>query len=157
MKRRADKVMHKCLVIGYGNTLRRDDGVGVEVAQAIEEMNLPCVSVITRHQLVPELAAPISEADAVIFVDAQAGADGKAALHPIEPAQSSQLMAHAADPPSLLALAKQAFGGSPKAWTLAVPVNDFDFGFGLSRHTEKNLRGAVKMIRQFLTDLAKIA
>ena len=31
------------LVIGYGNTLRGDDGVGPRVAEAIEKLNLPGV------------------------------------------------------------------------------------------------------------------
>lgn len=149
--------MQKCLVIGYGNTLRHDDGVGVEVAQAIAAMNLPGVNVITRHQLVPELAAPISEADAVIFVDADVTASGRTKLRPIEAAESSRIMAHAANPQSLLALAKQAFGGHPKAWSLSVPVEDFNFGFGLSHRSQEGLDTAVKLIRETVAGLTKIA
>jgi hydrogenase maturation protease len=149
--------MPQCLIIGYGNTLRRDDGVGIEVAQAIAAMNLPGVNVITRHQLVPELAAPISEADTVIFVDADASATGHPELRPIEPARSGQIMAHAADPRSLLALSKQAFGGSPRAWSLAIPVEDFDFGFGLSHRSQVGLRAAVKLIKQQVAGLTNFA
>jgi hydrogenase maturation protease len=149
--------MPYCLVIGYGNLLRRDDGVGIEAAQAIAAMNLPGVSVITRQQLVPELAAPISEADAVIFVDADVTARGQVELRLLKPACSSQILAHAADPCSLLTLAKQIFGGGPTAWLLAIPVEDFGFGFGLSRRSQEGLRAAVKLIQQQVRGLAKMA
>ena len=48
------------LVIGYGNTLRGDDGVGPRVAEAIEKLNLPGVRTLVCQQLSPEHADPIS-------------------------------------------------------------------------------------------------
>ena len=140
-----------CLVIGYGNTLRRDDGVGVEVAQAIEAMNLPGVTVITRHQLVPELAVPIAESRAVIFVDADPSVTEGPELRPIEASESGQIMAHAANPHSLLALARDVFGGSPKAWSLAVPVEDFSYGVGLSHRSQMGLRAATRLVAEVVT------
>ena len=139
--------MRNCLVIGYGNTLRRDDGVGVKIAEAVAEMNLPGVSVITRHQLVPELAEQISQSRAAVFVDADAKSKGEVALHEIEPGNAGQILAHATDPRSLLALAKQIFGRSPKAWTLAVPVDDLGFGDGLSPRATAGLEIAVEKIQ----------
>ena len=37
----AVKIEAELLVIGYGNTLRGDDGVGPRVAEAVEKLNLP--------------------------------------------------------------------------------------------------------------------
>ena len=138
------------LVIGYGNTLRHDDGVGVKVAQAIDDMNLPGVKVITRHQLVPELAAPISESRAVIFVDADPMVVAAPELRPIEASTSNPIMAHAANPHSLVALAKDLFGWHPKAWSLAVPVEDFSFGVGLSHRSQMGLHAATRLIREIV-------
>lgn len=139
--------MPRFLVIGYGNTLRRDDGVGVKVAEAIAAMELPGVEVITRHQLVPELAAAVSEVDAVVFVDADAVTTGTVELRPIEADEGvGRILAHATDPRSLLALAKKIFGGAPKAWALAIPVNDFGFGDGLSPRALEGFHAAVKQI-----------
>jgi hydrogenase maturation protease len=149
--------MQDCLVIGYGNTLRHDDGVGVEVAQVIATMNIPGVDVIIRHQLVPELAQPISESRAVIFIDADPAAKNGAELRSIEAAPSRQIMAHAANPHSLLALARDIFGGSPRAWTLAVPVEDFSFGFGLSHRSQEGLRTAVKLIEKLAAGLTNLS
>ncbi|HUA66603.1 MAG TPA: hydrogenase maturation protease [Alphaproteobacteria bacterium] len=143
---------HQCLVIGYGNPLRHDDGAGVKVAQTIEALNLPGVKVITRHQLVPELAVPISESKAVIFVDADPTAIAGPELRPIEASASAfgQIMAHAANPNSLLALARELFGRHPEAWSLAIPVEDFSFGVGLSERSNEGLSAAVRLFREFV-------
>jgi hydrogenase maturation protease len=146
-----------CLVIGYGNTLRHDDGVGVEVAEAIAAMKLPGVKVIMRQQLVPELAALISESRAVIFVDADPAANDGAELRPIEASSSNQIMAHAPNPSSLLALARELFGRHPQAWSLAVPVEDFSYGVGLSHRSQVGLRAATKLIQEVVAGLPNLA
>ena len=61
--------MTEILVIGYGNTLRSDDGAGQRVAELVAEWKLPNVRSLPVHQLTPELAEPISQAELVIFVD----------------------------------------------------------------------------------------
>lgn len=58
------------LVIGYGNELRGDDGVGPKVAEAVEAWKLAGVSVLALRQLTPELAADLAVVRRVIFVDA---------------------------------------------------------------------------------------
>jgi hydrogenase maturation protease len=135
------------LIIGCGNTLRRDDGVGPRVAQAIAALNLPGTRAIARHQLAPELAEPISQASGVIFVDADVNAAGEVRLNKLEPKDGEEVFAHAVDPRSLLALAGQLFGCSPPAWSLAIPVEDFGFGDGLSPRGEAGLQAAIKHVR----------
>ncbi len=59
------------LVIGYGNTLRGDDGAGCYVAERLCALNHePGLKVLSLHQLTPELAQPVAEAGLVIFIDA---------------------------------------------------------------------------------------
>jgi hydrogenase maturation protease len=135
------------LVIGYGNTLRSDDGVGAKVAVAIEELALPGVSALVRHQLTPELAETISEARAVIFVDAAVDAAAEVQMRQLGPADGTQLMAHAADPRTLLAMAKQLFGRCPPAWWLTIPVENFEFGEELSPLARRGYETALKKIR----------
>src|SRR5690242_16044076 len=84
------------LIIGYGNTLRRDDGVGPRVAEAVESMALPGVRALPCPMLTPELADPIARAQRVIFVDAAVDAPREVQLRELAPADSSQIMAHAA-------------------------------------------------------------
>ena len=59
----------KILIIGYGNTLRGDDGVGYKIAEIIEQWNINNITSLAVHQLTPDLAENIAQADTVIFVD----------------------------------------------------------------------------------------
>jgi hydrogenase maturation protease len=76
------------LVIGYGNTLRSDDGVGQRVAEAVTALSLPDVKTVSCDLLTPEWADPISQAKQVIFVDASVDAAREVQLRPLAPAQS---------------------------------------------------------------------
>jgi hypothetical protein len=60
------------LVIGYGNELRGDDGVGPKTAMAVSEWHFPGVKTMVCHQLTPDLAEPIAAAERVVFIDAVA-------------------------------------------------------------------------------------
>src|ERR1017187_9377874 len=64
------KIEAELLVVGYGNSLRRDDGVGLRVAEAIEALQLPGVRTLTCQLLTPEYADPMARVRRVIFVDA---------------------------------------------------------------------------------------
>ena len=62
----------KTLVLGIGNTLLTDEGVGVHVLQALEPQlaHCPDVTLLDGGTLSFTLAGPIEEADALIVVDA---------------------------------------------------------------------------------------
>ncbi len=136
------------LVIGYGNTLRSDDGVGAKVAAAVNELALSGVAVLVLHQLTPELAETISGARAVVFVDAAVDAATEVQVRQLEPAEGAQLMAHAADPRSLLAFAQQLFGRCPPAWWLTIPVENLEFGEELSPLARRGYETALEKIQE---------
>ncbi len=135
------------LIIGYGNTLRSDDGVGPRVAAAVEALGLPGVRTLVCQQLSPEHAAPIAEAEAVIFVDAAVDAPREVQLRPLEPNETSQLMAHAADPRTMLALSRDVFGHAPRAWWLTIPAVSLEFSERLTAEAEQGCAEAIKRIR----------
>jgi hydrogenase maturation protease len=136
------------LVIGYGNTLRRDDGVGPKVADAVAALALPGVRALAFSLLTPELADPVSQARIVIFVDAAVDAPREVQLRKLAPADSSQIMAHAANPATLLALARDVFGHAPEAWLLTIPVENIGIGEELSAFARRGLETAVEEIKQ---------
>lgn len=136
------------LVIGYGNTLRRDDGVGPRVAEAVEALRLPGVRTLVCQQLSPEHADPISLADTVVFVDAAVDAPTEVQFRRLEPGDTTQLMAHAADPRTMLALSRDVFGHVPKAWWLTIPAVEMSFGEDLSPEAERGMSEAVGRIRK---------
>lgn len=135
------------LVVGYGNTLRRDDGVGPRVADSVAALNLPGVRTLACPQLTPELADPIAQARVVIFVDAAVDAPAEVQLRPLEPNESAQVMAHAADPRTMLALARDVFGHVPQAWWLTIPASELGFGEELSPAAQRGFATALERIK----------
>ena len=136
------------LVIGYGNSLRRDDGIGPRVAETIEELNLPGVRTLVCQQLSPELADPIARVRRVIFVDAAVDDTSGVKFRQLEPGDATQLMAHAADPRTLLALARAVFGHAPEAWWLTIPAVKLGFGTDFSPEADAGFQVAVAAIRR---------
>ena len=141
-------------MIGYGNTLRRDDGAGVLVAEEVERLALPGVRVLTCHQLTPELAETVATAAEVVFVDATAEPQAGLKLRQLSALPQASPLAHAADPRGLLVLARELFGHAPRAWMLTLPAPDLGFGEGLSAEAEAGVRQAVAALRRKLTKSA---
>lgn len=136
------------LVIGYGNTLRSDDGVGPRVAEAVEGLNLAGTRTLSCGLLTPELAEPIAQAQCVIFVDASVEASVDVQFRSLSPSASGQILAHASDPKTLLALARDLFGRVPEAWWLTIPVEKLGIGEELSVKARKGLTQAVEEIKR---------
>lgn len=137
------------LVIGYGNTLRGDDGVGPRVAEAVGRLRLPGVRTLICPLLTPELADPVSRAERVIFVDAAVDAPNSVQWRELKPNDTSQLMAHAADPRTMLALSRDVFGHVPRAWWLTIPAVKLEFDESLSPAAQRGLAEAVEKIQAF--------
>jgi hydrogenase maturation protease len=134
------------LVIGYGNTLRGDDGVGPRVAEAVEALGLPSVVTMACHQLAPEHAETVARFRRVVFVDASVEDHEPARLRPVDAGETTQLMAHAADPRTVLALARDLFGSTPEAWAVTIPAFDLGFGERFSPETDREFGRAVRMV-----------
>lgn len=116
------------LIVGYGNTLRGDDAAGPLVVEALEQLGLPGVAVHVCHQLTPELSEKVAEAEQVIFVDAGEANDDPVEIREVVPGAEARVFGHAADPASLLALARCVFGRSPRAWLATVGARSFELG-----------------------------
>jgi hydrogenase maturation protease len=128
------------VVIGYGNELRGDDAVGAVVARRLRDCRLPDgVKVIVCHCLMPELAADISTARWVVFVDSSvevdlqsttAGSITHRELSGATPDLSP--LGHTLDPRSLLELAKRLYHRSPRAELFTVTGERFEIGDTMS-------------------------
>ena len=136
------------LVIGYGNELRRDDGLGPRAARTVDSWGLSGVKVRTVHQLTPELSAEIAQCDEVIFIDADCGPDKGVRLRAVEPASSAAPSFHASSPASLLALVAAVWDLRPTASQVTIPGCDFDFGEGLSPEADVALAQALGEVRR---------
>jgi hydrogenase maturation protease len=124
----------KTLVIGYGNSLRGDDGVGSWVAEQMAAQHWPEVRSLAIHQLTPELAADLAEVEIVYFVDAWISKDTQVQprLQRLFPDSTGTTCDHSWNPGLLLALTKTLYDHEPIAYQWLIPVVQFEHGTSLS-------------------------
>ena len=141
------------LVIGYGNTLRSDDGAGQKVAEKIAQWELPEVRSLAVHQLTPELAEDISQADAVIFIDAVATNSENSIsvqIRQLQVADDDTSLGHSCNPRSLLSVTQVLYGKVIKAYWVLIPAVNFDFSEELSSLTQRGIDIALNQVKQII-------
>ena len=140
------------LVIGIGNSLRRDDGIGPWMAEQVEAWRLPDVTTRSVHQLTPELAADIAAAEAVLFLDASVS--NERGLRPIVGVAEAAI-GHALSLSALLALAARAGMRTQTAWLATVRANDLEFGEELSPAARDECECLLPVVRNLLSESAR--
>jgi hydrogenase maturation protease len=142
------------LIIGYGNTLRGDDGVGIHAARELERQyhDDPEIEIIACQQLTPELADDISRSELVIFLDAAVTDEpGTVETRPILPSNAPIGFMHHLDPASLVSAAEQLYGEVPNAVSVTLTGWSFDTGSRLSREAKLRLPELVRQAREVVT------
>ncbi len=134
------------IVIGIGNEIRGDDGIGPRVVDAIPIR--PDLEALTVHQLVPELAERIKGARRVLFVDASLESGDMRLTH-ISPSPHHGL-GHACSPAALLGWTEIAFERAPESWLLSIPGSSFEYGDEPSPQTAARLPEALNRIETWL-------
>jgi hydrogenase maturation protease len=145
----------KALIIGYGNPLRGDDGIGQAAAQALaSDATINCADVIGCHQLTPELAECIAAVDLVVFVDAaddiQPGVVVVREIHGTSTKSSG--LVHTADPAALLDLTRKLYRRTPDAFLVTVGVSTLALSEELSEAAAEALPKAVAAVRRLVSE-----
>jgi len=140
--------MNKALVIGYGNTMRGDDGAGPRAAALIAE-RYPSVTCLYPHELSPELAETIAAYSTVVFVDAQEM--GTRLSTSVVHSGSCVPGSHTMTPADLLGIASAVYGTVPEeAILVQVPAFSFDLGEQLSSRTQAYVEQCSFLVGAFL-------
>lgn len=134
-------------VIGIGNDMRADDGIGPRVVNALPAR--ADLETMTVHQLVPELAEKIQHAKRVLFVDASL--ETQLCFKQLE-ASDHRGLGHACSPASLMGWTRLAYEQVPESWLLSIPGFLFEFGETLSPRTAAYLPEALERIESWLGD-----
>jgi hydrogenase maturation protease len=123
------------LVVGYGNDLRTDDGVGPAVAARLaDDPRLAGAEVRSMHQLTPELAFDASRVSLLVLVDAAADvAAGEVVVTHLDPMTvAGEALTHHLDPVGLVGLAQELWGAAPTVIVVSVGVSSLEIGDRLS-------------------------
>lgn len=142
-----------CLVVGYGNSLRSDDGIGIQTAEIVASWNLPQVRSLALHQLTPELTLELAQADLAIFVDSyhRASDIDSLKIQRLQPSVLTKFSTHLGDPRILLSLTQALYSKCPRAWWILVPGVNFQLGDRLSPLARQGVKRALKQIESLLT------
>ncbi len=147
------------LVIGIGNTLRRDDGAGWLFAQAMaDELRSAGVEVelILQHQLTPELAELAAERapQRLVFVDASTAVD-EVTLTPLAGDHVAAPVSHHLSPTAILAIAQRLYGMRGRGWLVQLPARDLSHGEGLSDIAACGMASAPAIAAAIVADLSR--
>jgi hydrogenase maturation protease len=130
------------LILGYGNTMRRDDALGVHAAHALHDFYCTDGGVrgLATSQLTFDLAEDISQAKFILFIDAAAsGLPGEIHSEEISPADEKVRFTHHWTPRTLLMLSRQLYGRAPSAVSLTMAAASTEVGVGLSQVIEHKM------------------
>jgi hydrogenase maturation protease len=142
------------LVVGYGNALRTDDGVGWLAAERIAaDERLNDAAVLQRHQLTPELALDISAVSVVVFIDASRdlppGSVDAGRVERTDVAGSTS--SHHLRPSVLVALAHELYGREPAACIVRCGVASLELGDRLSPVVEAAMATVIDAVVGLIT------
>jgi hydrogenase maturation protease len=147
--------MKKTLVLGIGNTIRGDDGVGIETVKRLRELKVSeSVDIEETSESGFALLSNIIDYDGVIIVDSiqtKQGKKGEIHRFSYNDLNSHVLVqcTHNSGIPTVLAWADKAGISLPKEIIFyAIEIGKCDvFKEGLSKNVEKAIPGVVNSIR----------
>ena len=142
------------LVIGYGNTIRQDDGVGYRVAEFLAQhpphLSFCDFKAIAVHQLTPDLAMEVAQATEVIFVDMVALPEVATSvkLQPLTGQTAPQThLGHLSDPQAILDLSDRLFEGRAQGYWLLIPGACWEMGEDLSPLAQRGFEQALAILQ----------
>lgn len=148
------------LVIGIGNPLRTDDGVGWRAIERIDtDSRLAGATTLTTHQLLPELALDVSRAERVVLIDARVGQPaGSVTVEPLTAkAVTGSAWSHHLDAASLAGMARDLYDAAPSLFLIGVGVGSMEHGEGLTPGVEAALPRVVEAVVEIAAGRARAA
>lgn len=144
------------VVIGIGNEFRRDDGVGLAVAEEVAKRGVPGIRVVTATGEPGAILEAWSGARLAVVIDAAAG-EGSCPGRirrwtPGETADLGLVSSHAIGLPQAYALGQAVAQIPDRLVVLCVDVVDTDYGVGLTPAVAAVVPAAVEVV---LAELGK--
>jgi hydrogenase maturation protease len=146
--------MARILIVGYGNPLKSDDSLGWRAAEEIvRQLPSPEIKVMRVHQLLPEIAEEASRADLAIFIDARTGEPAGEILCEEITNQTGvgSTYSHELSASTIVQLASELYGRSPRAYLLTVSGECFEDGETLSPAVQAALPKLIARVKTLIS------
>ncbi|MBN8688552.1 MAG: hydrogenase maturation protease [Chitinophagales bacterium] len=139
-------IKNNILIIGVGNTLMGDDGIGAYVAARLQGMELPGVHCITVQQMTSDLLEEMSRAAHTVIVDASVETAPVHFYKVAETAEAGASASHYTSAVQLLRMAELVYAKTLSVYICAIGAPDFTLRESLSFAGKKNADQAVSTI-----------
>jgi len=147
--------MQRIIVIGIGNPLRGDDGIGWYTVDRLEEsLESREIEFTKCVELTPEFSEKISRSKFALFIDSRVESqEAEIKEEHIVPAEVfPALETHRLDPAGILAFSRSLYGKIPEAIMLTVEGKSFEYGEEISLETEQRVESLLVRAREILND-----
>ena len=145
----------KFLILGYGNPLRGDDGVGWAAIERLEKLegHLADADLLALHQLTPELAERLSVVRGAILIDAAVDLPpGQIRRQEIDPNHGLPEMMHDLSPQQLAGMARGLYGQCSPVVLFTVGGACWEMTQALSPPVAAALVGLTEQVLQQIRD-----
>jgi hydrogenase maturation protease len=146
------RIRERWLVVGVGNTYRRDDGVGPYIARLLAERPTPGFAVTEQSGEATALMEAWGDVDGVVIVDAVQGGAPPGTIHRLDAHQaplateSFRGSSHCLGVIQAIEISR-ALGRLPVRMTIyGIEGKSFGWGVGLSQHVEHAAHELAEMI-----------
>ncbi len=140
------------LIYGYGNPGRQDDGLGVFLAQRIEnwknEIHGADITTDSNYQLNIEDAAAIAQYNIVIFIDASKEDITCFKYDKVIPSSKVEFSMHSVSPAFVLNLSQQIHEKVPDVYLLHLKGYQWEFMKEITEEAQRNLEIAEAFLKQ---------
>ena len=150
--------LERILVVGYGNTLRGDDGLGPLIVEGLQDVAAVCgvdTQTIVLPQLDVTLASEMTDTSLVIFVDAREDADEESVkvtrVFPTATPLNFRHTSHSLGIPDLLRMALDWFGSRPACYA----VMPKGYNFSLSENISPNAQATARQARSKIVEIIR--
>ncbi len=134
------------MIVGVGNTLRGDDGIGAYICNTIDKLGITGVSILVTQQLQTEQAEEFLSYDHVVIADATIGNE-PVKFHPLgkeDPGPVST--SHHVNANLLASLVEQLYQQPLPIMVCAVRGENFEMSEQLSSTAKQNADKAISII-----------
>jgi hydrogenase maturation protease len=139
------------VIVGYGNSLRGDDGFGPAVAERLaDRVGDARVRVLVRHLLTAELAVDLASAQLCLLIDATSqGEPGLLSCREVAP-ESIEIgaLGHDLSPEGLLGLTLAYAGQRPQCWLYSTVAECMELGECLTPRVAAVVEEAVRTVHE---------
>lgn len=145
------------LVIGYGNTLRGDDGFGPCVASLLAQRTQAAdVEILTPQQLTPDLAEQVAASRMTILIDARVGNLPGRIHHSliVVPDRAAPTFQHHITPETLAGVTQTLYGVTPLMHLFTVEAAAFEIPEELSPQLLTAAEDVAGQIKRLLAHLS---